>query len=588
MILASLAGAGVSVFVFALYLRTLAPTVLYYDLPVLRDAAVLQTKAAILGVPDYTGYPIYVMLGKLFTYLPFGDTAYRVNLASAVYAALAVRVVYLIGERLTGRVVAAAGGALAFGVSRVFWSQAVIAEVYTLNALFVALTIFVLLVWRTRRRDGYLLLAALLMGLSLTHHLTSGLLLPAGVIFVWLVERSKLLERRLILKGAGMFLVGLLPYAYLPIRASMDYLPQGWVWGQPGIQRHLPNTPYGFFNLVSGGGWKDRMWAFGPEELPARFNLYLDYLFGQNGQFHLALVFVAMLGAFHLVRQDRTAAALLGFLFVGWLFHALEYDIEDIEYYFISTYLILAVFVAAGFAALLGGLESMVDEWPGPAGRLVLAVLCVLAVALPLYGLWDTYAEVDRSGDYHGRKIIETVAQQTKPGATILHHRSPLSYMVLVEQRRKDLSLLGYLEDPGPPAVIKVLRAMEQGPVYILFPGKETTIYYLGVEDATRMYRNVGLELNAVNEETLLYEFIEKESVIPDRTDGWGVLGGWVHESRLRRRGRQPVESPRSPDADGLQAYSEPALSWGGRSVASGPNRRPKSLAAADRPGSCP
>jgi 4-amino-4-deoxy-L-arabinose transferase-like glycosyltransferase len=105
------------------------------------------------------------------------------------------------------------------------WRQAIIAEVYTLNALFISLTVLVLLIWRDSRHDGHLLLAAFLMGLSLTDHITSGLLLPGGVLFVFLVERRKLREWRLVLKGAGLFLVGLLPYAFIPIRASMDYLP---------------------------------------------------------------------------------------------------------------------------------------------------------------------------------------------------------------------------------------------------------------------------------------------------------------------------------------------------------------------------
>ena len=161
----TLAGMGVGLLAFILYLRTLAPTVLYYDLPDLRDSAVLQTRAYVLGIPDYTGYPTYMMVGKLFTFVPVGDFAYRVNLASAVYAALAVVLAYLVGILLTGRAVAAAAGAIAFAVSWLFWSQAVVAEVYTLNALFVALILFVLLLWRGRRRDRYLLLAAFLMGL---------------------------------------------------------------------------------------------------------------------------------------------------------------------------------------------------------------------------------------------------------------------------------------------------------------------------------------------------------------------------------------------------------------------------------------
>jgi hypothetical protein len=500
------------VFALVLYLMTLAPTVLYYKLPFLRDSAVLQAKIAVLGIPDYTGYPTYVMLGKLFTFLPVGDVAYRVNLASAVYAALAVVVVYIVGVQLTGRAVAAAAGAIAFAVSRLFWSQAIVAEVYTLNALFVALILFVLFLWRERRRDRYLLLAAFLMGLSLTHHLTSGLLLPAGLVFVFMVERRKLLDRKLVLKGVGLFLLGLLPYAYLPIRASMDYLPEGWIWGQPLIREYPPNTLYGFYNLVSGGLWKERMWAFGLEELPGRFSMYLYYLYGEAGQFSVPLVLVALGGFFYLIYRDRVAAALLGILYFGWLFYALEYDIEDIYYYFIPTYLVLCLWMAVGFDALLKVAETPTMRLPSLARTILSVAPSVVVLVLPLVGVGETYREVDRSQDYRGREIIEAVAEDVKPNATILHHRSPLDYMILVEGRRRDVTLIPYLEDPEPPPVERAVEAAKKGPVYVLFPGYETTPYYLGVEDSERRYRELGYDLVAVDKDIYLYEVVKGES----------------------------------------------------------------------------
>jgi Protein of unknown function (DUF2723) len=139
-----LAGGGVGLFVFVLYLITLAPTVLYYT-SAMKDAPVLPVSAYVLGIPQATGYPTYMVLTHLFTCLPIGGVAYRVNLASAVFGALAVVAVFFVGLALSSRIVAAAVGALAFGVSGLFWSQAVIAEVYTLNVLFVALVVLVLL-----------------------------------------------------------------------------------------------------------------------------------------------------------------------------------------------------------------------------------------------------------------------------------------------------------------------------------------------------------------------------------------------------------------------------------------------------------
>ena len=505
------AGGLTALLVFAAYVRTLAPTVLYYDLPNLRDAAVLQVKAYVLGIPDYTGYPTYVMLGKLFTFLPFGDVAYRVNLASAVYAAVAVFLVYLIAVRLTGRPVAAVAGAAAFGLGETLWRQAIIAEVYTLNALLVSLTILVLLVWRANRRDGYLLLAAFLVGFAMTDHLTSGLLLPGGILFVFLVERRKLRQTGLILKGAGLFLLGLLPYAYIPIRTSMDYLPKGFIWGQPLLLEYPPNTFYGFFVLVSGGAWRNRMFAFGPAELPGRISLYLEHFYGDLGQYSLGLVLVGIAGIFYLLYRDPASGALMLFLYFGWTFHAIEYDIEDIYVYFIPTFLIFGIFTASGFAMAL----DLANGWfqGRKFGPVALFGLAVVILATPLYGLPDTVREVDMSQDYRGREMITAIADNAKPNAAILHHRSPLNYMILVEKRRRDIKLVNYIEDPQPPPLARVEKAIKNRPVYILFPEKEDNYYFPGVETSREEYARAGFRLKAVDKNLLFYEVVRDDSL---------------------------------------------------------------------------
>ena len=118
-----------------------------------------------------------------------------------------------------------------------------------------AVVVLVLLVWRDERRDLYLLLAAFLMGLSLTHHVTSGLLLPAGLLFVLLVDRSKLLRLRLVFGGAGLFLLGLLPYVYLPVRASMEVTSRA-VSVDPTLVVQDPSTFRGFLDLLTGGDFR--------------------------------------------------------------------------------------------------------------------------------------------------------------------------------------------------------------------------------------------------------------------------------------------------------------------------------------------
>ena len=103
----------------ALYLRTLVP----YPLP--GDSGEFQVLVHQLGAAHTTGYSTYLLLGHLFEQLvPWGDVAWRVNLFSAVMAALAVALVYLAGKLLTGSGPAAVVGALSLSVGFTFWSQA--------------------------------------------------------------------------------------------------------------------------------------------------------------------------------------------------------------------------------------------------------------------------------------------------------------------------------------------------------------------------------------------------------------------------------------------------------------------------------
>jgi hypothetical protein len=425
----SLAGLLVSLLVFVLYLKTLAPTVLYLQDPKLLDAVMVQMQVAVLGIMHPTGYPTYLMLTHLFTYLPFGDPAYRANLASAAYAALAVAAVYRAGLLLSGQIVAAAAGALAFGLGAALWSQAVIAEVYTLNALLVAVTIVILLLWRRHQRDRYLLLSAFLMGLCLTNHLTSGLLLPASILFVALVDRRKLVDVGLLLKGAGLFLIGLTPYLYLPIRAAMD----------PPMDANNPDTFGRFWYVVSGGDLTNSLFAFGPSELPGRMLFYWEHLL-RNIPF--LVVMVALTGAFVVLLKDRAVGIFLGFLFFGWLFYAVENDIPDVDLYFIPTYLVLSLWAAAGFGALLGEAQSLAGNLSRVVRGGVIGFLSVVMLLLPLFGVGETYAKSDMSGVYRGQKEIQAVAENAAPNATVLHHRSSMWYMVLVEKRRRDLTLV--------------------------------------------------------------------------------------------------------------------------------------------------
>ena len=515
-------GAAVAVFVGSLYIGTLAPTVLPYGVPDTLDSPMLQTEVKVLGIGHPTGYPTYMMLTHLFTYLPLGDSAYRVNLASAVYGVAAVFVVYLAGLRLARRAVAAAAGALAFGLSGAFWSQAVIAEVYTLEALLVALVIFVLLLWRDRRDGRYLLLSAFLVGLSLTHHLTSVLLVPAALVFIFLTDRRVFSRTGLMLKAVGLFLLGLLPLLYLPIRALM-HAP---------LNEADPSTPWRFLLLVTGGSFLAESSEKGRQCNPSslaladastKLGLFGDYLLGQ---FSFTLMVVGVLAAVYLLFTDRAAALLLGVLFFGCLGQAavyLQLGIEDFYVFLIPAFLVFGLCISLGLGALLRMVESLAIG-SNARGALV-AALSVLMLFVPLLGVREAYVEHDRSEDFAARKTIEAVASKAEKGATVLHHRSPLWYMVLVERRRRDLTLIDPFctswdrhEDivwPAPVSAAEAARrygtddttgveaarkAVQEEPVYLLANGRARL----------EPFERAGFDVVPVDKNGLLYELVPR------------------------------------------------------------------------------
>jgi hypothetical protein len=519
---AALLGGAVAIFVGILYIGTLAPTVLPYGTPDTLDSPMLQTEVTVLGVGHPTGYPTYMMLTHLFTYLPIGDPAYRVNLASAVYGVAAVFAVYLAGLRLGGRAVAAAAGALAFGLSGTFWSQAVIAEVYTLEALLVALVILFLLAWRDRGDGRYLLLGAFVIGLSLTHHLTSVLLVPAALVFVFLTDRRVFSRTGLMLKSLGFFLLGLIPLLYLPIRALM-HAP---------LNEADPSTLWRFLLLVTGGSFLAESSEKGRQCSPSslaladpaiKLQLLGDHLLGQ---FPLFLIAVGALAAVYLLFTDRATAVLLGTLFLGCLVQAavyLQLGIEDFYVFLIPALLAFGLLISAGLGTLLRLAESLVVDSAARKGLLV--VLSGLMLIVPLPGVRDSYAAHDRSGDYGGRRVMEAVAGNVEKGATILHHRSPLWYMVLVERRRRDLTLMDpfctswdrhtdvvwpdqisaseaadHYGTDDTTGVEAARRAAGTGPVYLLDNGR------------TRLnsFREAGFDVVPVEKDGFLYELVPR------------------------------------------------------------------------------
>ena len=185
------------------------------------DDGLFVLSSHFLGIEHPPGYPLFTLIGHLFTYLPLGSVAYRVHLASAMFGALTCAAAWLCARALLPGRMPAFLTALGLGLSPVFWSQAIIAEVYTFNTFFFMSLVFLgLQACPSSRGDSgdlssahVLPWMALLFGLSLSNHYPLMLLVaPAFVVLLWPL-RIELIRRSWLL--ALLVALGLLPYVWL-------------------------------------------------------------------------------------------------------------------------------------------------------------------------------------------------------------------------------------------------------------------------------------------------------------------------------------------------------------------------------------
>src|SRR5688572_23307226 len=169
----------VGIAALALYIRTLAPSLLW------GDSAEFQTLSYTLGMTHPSGYMTQIMFGKLFTYIPVGNIAYRVNLMSAFFGALAVAETYWIVRLLGGWRIAAVSAALLLSLTEGFWWRALLAESYAPAAGMLATVWLFVLFWRNTGKWLFLFLAGMSGGLSLGIHST--VVMTALSVFVFMM-----------------------------------------------------------------------------------------------------------------------------------------------------------------------------------------------------------------------------------------------------------------------------------------------------------------------------------------------------------------------------------------------------------------
>ncbi|MGB5931756.1 MAG: DUF2723 domain-containing protein, partial [Anaerolineae bacterium] len=419
---------GVALAAFLLYLRTMGPSVAC----IFCDSLEFQLVTYKLGIAHPTGYPLYTLLGKLFTLLPVGDIAYRVNLTSAFFGALTVALLYLTMRLALEFRLPALLGALVFAVSPVFWSQAVMAEVYTLNSAFVALTLFLLLRLKEAVDEGKeasLHPLALAYGFSLTHHRTMVLLAPAMVAFILWIDRGLFKRGREWAGLTSLFLAPLLLYLYIPIRGVYTSSLDGT----------YVNTLSGFVVQVIAGGYG--VFLTGESrEMAFYFALFRE-------QFTLVGLALGLLGLFWFLRRPKVLL-LLGLAGVANFVFFLGYGVSDIEVFFIPLFLLWACFLGGGLALLWQGVVALWERFSSlkRVPRSGYAAFLILSGLWLLYLWGGNYDVVNLSQEWeahdYGIDILSLPLEKDAVVVGILGEMTLLRYFQETEGLRPEITTL--------------------------------------------------------------------------------------------------------------------------------------------------
>jgi len=387
------------------YLFTLNPKLAFID------AGELITVCTTLGIAHPTGYPLFTIMGRIFSLFPIGSVAFRINIISSIFSSFASLFLFLYFYKITARPFVSLSASLLFAFSRIVWHQSTSAEVYSITFCFVALLLFI----HSCGAKNKLLFIAFTSGLALTNHMiTITFIIP---FLIYLVVTREVKSVKSILLFAVFFLLGASLYLYLPIRASLHPIMS---WGKTvNLERfiwHITGKQY-------------RVWMFSGDIKEVLSNL-LKFLKLLSQQYTIFLIPIGLLGVVYAFREERKWTIFLLVLFVVNVFYGVNYSIPDIEPYFIISIVAYTIFIFYGLVFLV--------NWK----NILRYFLPVVLIAV----LFLNFCNCNEKGAFFANDMCMNLFSSVEPGGIVITNNwdyySPSLYVRYIEGVRKDIVMV--------------------------------------------------------------------------------------------------------------------------------------------------
>lgn len=425
---------------FGLYWFTCAPS-LYWE-----DSAAFQLSAFELGIPHNPSFPIYLLITKVVTLLPFGSVAFMANLASGIFTALSAVILFLLISRVATKLrpdfaasrLLALLGSLIYATSYAVWMQSIRAEVYGLNAFFSLALVWLIVEYHFDKigAQRFAALIGLLLGLGFAnHYLLLGVVALPLLAGVAITQKDSLLRARALLTGTLFLILGLAAYLYLPIRESFAPLMN---WGDfssleaalKSILRLDAQLPLAAVNVSP---W------------PTRFYDTAGYFLGAVG---LPLLLLSLLGLIHLFRRRAflavvcLSALLTPILTASWAAEFSRYNLDLLGYMMISFAgcALLSVVGLIYLKELLDALFLKAEYQPRIA---VSALIFMMPLFILIYQSTGSFADANRrdftATDDYAIELLTSLPENAIFLAGEDNSFLPLLYLQGVEKERSDL-----------------------------------------------------------------------------------------------------------------------------------------------------
>ena len=415
---------------FILYAASTPKTVM------LEDDGLFITAAHTAGVTHPPGYPLYIALGWVASHLPIGSVAARIHFLSGVMGALTCSCIAFLVLRRTGNRLAALIAGASLAVSQHFWSQAIIADVYTTNTAILFLCLALTQEAAGRKDTRLWILAALAFGIGLANHWPL-LILASPAVFAYAIGAKSDFWHRLKYLLPAVLLCAAAFYAWMVWRShqspTVNFL--GPISSRDAMVDFIGRDIYAEVDTSVNASIVDKL-------------QYLSYFSIQTILQLSPLGFLAALWGIAVTWRRGwklgvlgEAAAFVASSFLLILLLGFDYEylmVAVIRPYFLVPFGLLALWMGIGIDAM-----TRTRRIEGRAGAPLLVAL--YAVSVLVLGVWNgrsNYRPTDRFAENHARAILSLVERD---GVLVIHGDGnvfPIAYLHYVENERPDIRLL--------------------------------------------------------------------------------------------------------------------------------------------------